>query len=224
MFTSHEEPVRQREVACGGESPPESKEPTNTGAPMNNRIPLLVGGAVLIVVGSIGSFWVLTAEAPAAPVVTVPAPTGMAYADELSADAPRDPIPIDQAKPIEMTVYLSPTCGCCSGWVEHIKEYGFEVSLEYRVDLTMVKQGFGVRPELSSCHTAVVNGYIIEGHVPGDVVRQFLADAPAVRGLSVPGMPMGSPGMEMGGRVDSYDVLTFTSTGQTEVYSQQGRG
>ncbi len=191
---------------------------------MNNRIPLLVGGVLLIAAGAVGTFWVLSAETPSAPDVAIPAPTGMAYLDQAPFDAAGDPIPLDRTEPIAMTVYLSPTCGCCSGWVEHIKDHGFEVSLEYRVDLTMVKEGFAVRPELSSCHTAVVNGYIIEGHVPGEVVRQFLAEAPPVRGLTVPGMPLGSPGMEMGGRIDPYDVLTFTSTGRTEVYSREGRG
>ena len=192
---------------------------------MNKRIPLLLGGVLLIAAGGVGTFLVLSGEAPASPIAaTVPAPTGMAYADQLALDAAREPVPLDRVEPIAMTVYLSPTCMCCSGWVEHIKQYGFEVNLEYRVDLTMVKQGFGVRPELSSCHTGIVNGYIIEGHVPGEVVREFLAEAPPLRGLAVPGMPVGSPGMEMGGRVDAYDVLTFTSTGQTEVYSRQGQG
>ena len=191
---------------------------------MNKRIPLLLAGVLLIAGGIIGTFWVVSAEAPASTsAAVIPAPTGMAFMDQSPVDAARDPIPVDWAEPIEMTVYLSPTCGCCSGWVEHIKEFGFEVSLEYRVDLTMVKEGFAVRPELSSCHTAVVNGYIVEGHVPGDVVRRFLAEAPPVRGLAVPGMPIGSPGMEMGGRVDPYDVVTFTSTGQTEVYSRHRR-
>ncbi len=192
---------------------------------MNRRIPFLLGGGLLIAAGAVGTFLAVSAEAPASPVAaSVPAPTGMAYADRLPVDAAREPIPLDRVEPIPMTVYLSPTCGCCSGWVEHIKQYGFEVSLDYRVDLTMVKQGFGVRPELSSCHTGIVNGYIIEGHVPGEVVRQFLAEAPPVLGIAAPGMPVGSPGMEMGSRADPYDVLTFTSTGQTEVYSRQGRG
>jgi hypothetical protein len=135
----------------------------------------------------------------------------------------RDPIPLDYPSAIPMTVYLSPTCGCCSGWVEHMKGHGFEISLEYHADLAPVKEGFAIPPALQSCHTGIVNGYAIEGHVPGEVVRQFLAEAPAVRGLAAPGMPVGAPGMEMGGRVDPYDVLTFTSSGETAVYSRQGR-
>lgn len=190
---------------------------------MNQRIPLVLTGVALIGAGAVGTFLLVSAEA-SSPPVAVEAPTGMAYTDQSYVDPAREPIPVDWAGPIEMTVYLTPACGCCSGWVEHIREYGFEVALEYRVDLTEVKQSFGVRPELSSCHTAVVNGYVIEGHVPGEVVRQFLAEGPPVRGLTVPGMPIGSPGMEMGGRVDPYDVLTFTTTGLTDVYSRQGRG
>lgn len=191
---------------------------------MNKRIFLLLGGVLLLGAGLVGTLSLRQAETAAAPAEAVPSPTGLALANATPVDPAREPIPVDQAEPIPMTVYLSPTCGCCSGWVEHIQQYGFEVSLEYRVDLAMVKEGFAVRPELASCHTAVVNGYIVEGHVPGDVVRAFLAEAPPVRGLTVPGMPVGSPGMEMGGRIDAYDVLTFTSTGATEVYSEQGRG
>ncbi len=190
---------------------------------MNRRIPLLLAGLLLIVGGAVGTFLVVSAEART-PVAAELVPAGMAPADAIEVDPPGPPIPIAWAEPIEMTVYLTPTCGCCSAWVEHIGEYGFEVVLEYRVDLTAVKQGFGVRPELSSCHTAVVNGYVIEGHVPGEDVRRFLAEAPPVRGLTVPGMPIGAPGMEMGGQVDSYNVLTFTTTGRTEVYSRYGSG
>jgi len=190
---------------------------------MNIRIPILIGGVLLIAVGAVSTLRVLSAESPVPLTETIPTPTAMALADHAPVDAARDPIPANWQEPIPMTVYLSPTCGCCSGWIEHIKEYGFEVTLEYRVDLSMVKAGFADRPELSSCHTAVVNGYIVEGHVPGEVVRSFLVEAPPVRGLAAPGMPVGSPGMEMGDRIDSYDVLTFTSTGQTEVYWSQGQ-
>ncbi len=222
-----EEPDRPLDVAAQGKGQYSSlnrEANPSPGAMMNNRIAILLGGVVLIAVGAVGTLRVLSAESPQASVAeAIPAPEAMAYLDQTPVDPAREPIPLDRSELIPMTVYLSPTCGCCGGWVEHIKEFGFDVTLEYRVDLTMVKEGFAVRPELSSCHTAVVNGYIVEGHVPGEVVRQFLAEAPPVRGLTVPGMPIGSPGMEMGGRVDPYDVLTFTSTGQTAVYSRQGR-
>ena len=190
---------------------------------MNIRIPILLGGILLIAIAAVGALRVLSGEPVVAAAATVPAPSGMAFMDENPVDAARAPIPLDWQEPIPMTVYLSPTCQCCSGWVEHIEGYGFDLTLEYRVDLTMVKEGFAIRPELSSCHTAVVNGYIVEGHVPGEVVRAFLAEAPPVRGLTVPGMPVGAPGMEMGGRVDAYDVLSFTSAGRTEVYASRGQ-
>ena len=190
---------------------------------MRHRTPLLLAGLFLVGAGAIGTFMVVSAEGPAAaPAVAVPSEASLA--DPIGVDRPGVPIPLDWAEPIPMTVYLTPTCGCCSAWVEHMGQYGFEVALEYRVDLTGVKQGYGVRPELSSCHTAVVNGYVFEGHVPGEEVRRFLAEAPPVRGLAVPGMPIGSPGMEMGGHVDPYEVLTFTTTGRTEVYSRYGSG
>jgi hypothetical protein len=197
---------------------------------MSERTPVLLGGAALILAGLAGTVWVVTADGregasveTAAPATeTIPAPGGPPLATPVT-DQPSDPIPLDYAEAIPMTVYLSPTCGCCSGWVEHLQGNGFEVSLEYHADLAPVKEGFAIPAALQSCHTGIVNGYAVEGHVPADVIRQFLAEAPAVRGLAVPGMPVGSPGMEVGDQVDPYDVLTFTSNGETAVYSRQGR-
>jgi hypothetical protein len=196
---------------------------------MSQRTPVLLGGAALILAGLVGMVWVASGprdgaavDAVAAPTAaTIPAPSGPPLA--APADMPREPIPLDYAEAIPMTVYLSPTCGCCSGWVEHLEANGFEVSLEYHADLVPVKEGFAIPTALQSCHTGVVNGYAMEGHIPADVIRQFLAEAPAVRGLAVPGMPVGSPGMEVGDQVDPYDVVTFTSSGETAVYSRQGR-
>jgi hypothetical protein len=90
-------------------------------------------------------------------------------------------------------------------------------------ELGAMKGELGIIPELASCHSAVVNGYVIEGHVPGEVIRKLLAEAPAARGIAAPGMPVGSPGMEVDGVVQPYDVLLFTADGKTQVYSQQGR-
>jgi hypothetical protein len=187
---------------------------------MMNRNLLLGGGVALVLAGTIGTFAVLRGDASESPQ---PAPVAAGALADQVVDAARVPIPVDSKDPIPMTVYLSPTCGCCAGWVEHMKSYGFDVKLEYQLDLTPVKEGFVVPGALQSCHTAVVNGYVIEGHVPGDVVRDFLAEAPPVRGLAAPGMPVGSPGMETAdGHVDPYDVVTFTSAGQTALYSRQG--
>jgi len=120
---------------------------------------------------------------------------------------------------IEMTVYKSATCGCCKKWVSHLEENGFEVISHDVSDVNVIKQKYGVRPDLASCHTAMVNGYVIEGHVPASDIKRFLSN-PVTNtiGLTVPGMPMGSPGME-GDRKDDYNVYTFTKDNKIAVYS-----
>ena len=127
------------------------------------------------------------------------------------------------AKPAEagplMTVYKTPTCGCCKAWVEHMQQHGFRVEVVDRMDLTPVKRQHGVPAALESCHTGVVDGYVVEGHVPAQVVRKLLAERPAVKGIGVPGMPAGSPGMEMGGQTEPYEVYTFDQTGPRDIYS-----
>jgi hypothetical protein len=119
-----------------------------------------------------------------------------------------------------ITVYKSPTCGCCQDWVEHIEEHGFTVTVHDTSTLTEVKARRNVPQALQSCHTAEVGGYVVEGHVPADLVQRLLKERPAVVGLAVPGMPMGSPGME-GPRKDPYDVVTFDRRGQTAVYAKR---
>lgn len=123
------------------------------------------------------------------------------------------------ASAAEVTVYKSPTCGCCKAWIAHLEENGFEVEARDVPDVVPHKIEHGVTPQLASCHTAVVDGYVIEGHVPAGDIRRLLAERPAVKGLSVPGMPVGSPGMEQGDRVDPYDVLSFDEAGRTRVFS-----
>lgn len=117
-----------------------------------------------------------------------------------------------------ITVYKSPTCGCCSAWIEHLKQNGFEVTAHDTANMSQVKQSLGVIPDHASCHTAEISGYVIEGHVPAAEIKRLLNEKPAVSGLTVPGMPMGSPGME-GGRKDPYKVLTFDHQGNSEVYA-----
>ena len=124
----------------------------------------------------------------------------------------------NQAKLESITVYKSPTCGCCTKWVSHLQANGFEVEAINRQDMNGVKTEAGIPRQLASCHTAKIGGYVIEGHVPADDVKRLLEERPDVAGLTVPGMPMGSPGME-GHRKDNYDVLTFTRTGETTVFS-----
>jgi hypothetical protein len=124
------------------------------------------------------------------------------------------------AKPIAIKVYKTPTCGCCKAWVQHLRDNGFTVETVDMPDLSMVKQKYGVKPALQACHTAVVNGYVVEGHVPADLITKLVKEHPAVVGLAVPGMPAGSPGMEGASRVP-YDVLSFDRAGRTRVYAHR---
>ncbi len=165
--------------------------------------------------------WLWTqAESSASPVSGAEVPGEMA----LVQDPDRQPIPLDYDGVIQMTVYQAPTCGCCGLWVEHVEEHGFEVESHMTQDMMTVKEGFAVPDRLASCHTAVVEGYVVEGHVPAEDIRRLLAEVPDARGLTVPGMPVGSPGMEMGDRVDRYDVLLFNAEGETRVWSSYGEG
>jgi hypothetical protein len=117
-----------------------------------------------------------------------------------------------------VTVYKSPTCGCCGKWAEHMREAGFEVKSVDLNDMSMIKSMAGVPTDLVSCHTARVGRYVIEGHVPAEDVKRLLAEHPAVRGLSAPGMPQASPGMDHGDT--PYRVLSFDARGSTRVYAQ----
>ncbi|MDO6822222.1 DUF411 domain-containing protein [Marinobacter sp. 1_MG-2023] len=117
-------------------------------------------------------------------------------------------------------VYKSPTCGCCTDWVDHLESNGFDVEVTDTHNMNRVKIEAGLSPNLASCHTAFVGDYVIEGHVPANDVHRLIADAPKVRGLAVPGMPVGSPGMEMGDRKEHYQVLMFNAQGQTKVFSE----
>ena len=127
---------------------------------------------------------------------------------------------VQAVKEKAMTVYKSPTCGCCQKWVEIMEAEGFTVVTEDVVDMSFVKAEHGVQPNLQSCHTAIVDGYVIEGHVPADAIQQLLAERPAVTGLAVPGMPVGSPGMEVDGYgVKPFTVIAFDATGGTEAFA-----
>jgi hypothetical protein len=126
------------------------------------------------------------------------------------------------AKKPQVTVYKSPTCGCCSNWVEHMKAAGFDVKAMNVDDIDQVKKTYGVPASGSSCHTALVNGYVVEGHVPADAVQKMLREKPAIAGIAVPGMPAGSPGMEVpGGRKDPYAIMSFDKKGTVAVYERR---
>ena len=124
-----------------------------------------------------------------------------------------------------ITVYKSPTCGCCKRWIAHLEDAGFEVEAIDSDDMNEIKQRYGVPRNMASCHTARIAGYTIEGHVPADDILRLLADKPDAVGLSVPGMPVGSPGMEVGDRVDPYRVMLFGEEGDSTwaAYDADGR-
>jgi hypothetical protein len=119
-------------------------------------------------------------------------------------------------------VYKSPTCDCCSKWVEHMQGAGFSLTPKSmsRGDLNRLKSNLGLKPEHAACHTAVIEGYIVEGHVPAADVNRLLSEKPDALGLTVPGMPIGSPGMEAGDQKESYDVLLVKKDGSTEVFAK----
>ena len=119
----------------------------------------------------------------------------------------------------EVTVYKVSTCGCCAKWVEHLKANGFQVTVHEVPDTTEISSKSGVPESLHSCHTALVDGYTIEGHVPAADIQRLLKDRPKVKGLAVPGMPLGSPGMEAS-RKDAYEVVQFDANGKTTVFQK----
>lgn len=123
-----------------------------------------------------------------------------------------------QAAP-RVVVYKSPTCGCCTEWVAHMRANGFRVETQDVRDVTPYRMQYGVPEELSSCHTAVVDGYAIEGHVPAADIKRLLREKPRAKGLAVPGMPNGSPGMEQGGPPDPYVTVAFDGR-RAWVYAQ----
>ncbi len=120
---------------------------------------------------------------------------------------------LGHAHATEVTVYKSPWCGCCTAWSEHLRENGFTVKEIKREDMDSVKRDLGVPERLESCHTATVEGYVIEGHVPASDIRRLLKEKPNAKGLSVPGMPIGSPGMEQGDQKDRYTTVIFGDEG-----------
>jgi hypothetical protein len=120
-------------------------------------------------------------------------------------------------------VNKTPTCGCCGHWVKHLQAAGFAVQVHDLENLAPIKERVGVPFGMGSCHTAEVGGYFIEGHVPADDIKRLLSEKPAAKGLTVPGMPAGSPGMEVpSGRVDRYDVLLVDKQGKTSVFATHG--
>lgn len=122
---------------------------------------------------------------------------------------------------IVLNVYKDPTCGCCLGWIEHMDQHGFAATVSHPRDLYGLKSQLGVQPRWQSCHTAVSReGYLFEGHVPAKFIMQFLAAPPKnALGLAVPGMPLGSPGMEVGNQFTPYEIILMKKDGSSEIYA-----
>jgi hypothetical protein len=131
----------------------------------------------------------------------------------------------EKAAPVKplLSVFKTPTCGCCAKWVDHMRANGFDAKVQDLNDLSAIKAKLGVPPQLGSCHTAQVGRYVIEGHIPAAAVKRLLKERPStVVGLAVPGMPLGSPGMEMpGGQTQPYLILAFDKQGNTTVFDRR---
>jgi hypothetical protein len=125
-----------------------------------------------------------------------------------------------QAPPPTVEVYKSPTCGCCSKWIDHLRSHGFVAKAIDTETIDQIKTARGVPAKARSCHTAIVGGYVVEGHVPAADIQRLLKERPAIVGIAVPGMPIGSPGMEVPGmKAQPFDVIAFTKDGSTRIFA-----
>lgn len=150
------------------------------------------------------------------PRISEPSPTRRAAVAMLTAcfGAAAAPTP-------QLTVYKTPWCGCCSGWVDHMRASGFAaIRIVEQEDLAPVRRRFGIPDRYASCHTGVVSGYALEGHVPASDVRKLLAQRPNAAGLAVPGMPLGSPGMEAGDRKEPFETMLVLKDGTSRVFTR----
>jgi len=142
--------------------------------------------------------------------------TALLVATGCGAEAPPE---TPDGRDAMLVVHHDPNCGCCGKWIEHMEQHGFAVESVLETDMNAVKRELGVPENLPSCHTATVAGYVIEGHVPAADVKKLLEERPDARGLSVPGMPLGSPGMEYDNQRHAYDVVLFDDSGGTSVFN-----
>lgn len=121
----------------------------------------------------------------------------------------------------KLVIYKTPTCGCCHKWVDHVKG-SFTTEVHDLDNVGPIKAKYGVPAELASCHTSLIGNYVIEGHVPASAITRLLKEKPAIVGIAVPGMPAGSPGMEVPGRKDKYEIIAFDKKGKTRVFERVG--
>ncbi len=120
----------------------------------------------------------------------------------------------------DITVYRSPSCGCCGLWIEHMQKHGFQVNEIKTDNMEAIKKQYNLPSNLASCHTAIIDGYVMEGHIPGDDIKRFLKQKPDATGLTVPAMSLGTPGMEAGERKQPFAVLAFDDGGTVKVFKQ----
>ena len=120
----------------------------------------------------------------------------------------------------EMTVYRSPNCGCCGVWIEHANKHGFQVKDIKTEQIKTIKHKYNVPPQLAACHTTIIDGYAIEGHIPADDIKRFLKEKPKLAGLAVPGMPLGTPGMEARDMKQPFQVLAFNNKGEVQIFKE----
>jgi hypothetical protein len=118
----------------------------------------------------------------------------------------------------DIVVYKNPECGCCSRWVKYLQDNNYNVTIEHTRDVLAVKKRLGVPEKLAACHTAVIDGYVVEGHITHRDIKRLLLFRPGIRGIAVPGMPVGTPGMESGSTVQPYNVMSFDEQGNMEVF------
>ena len=120
----------------------------------------------------------------------------------------------------DIVVYKNPECGCCTRWVKYLEDNNYNVTIEHTRDVLAVKKHLGVPEKLAACHTAVIDGYVIEGHITHRDIKRLLLFRPELKGIAVPGMPIGTPGMESGNTIQPYNVISFDEQGKTKVFSE----
>ena len=183
---------------------------------MGNTAKAVVVVAAAALVGAVGYLLMGSGPEQASP------PPEQAVVGSTTSETSGRPAMAQEAADREVIVYKTAACGCCGDWAQYLREQGFSVTTEDVSDLAAIKVELGVPPQLQSCHTAVIGGYVVEGHVPVEPIRRMLQERPAIAGLAVPGMPIGSPGMEMPDRpADSYDIVAFDGEGGTSIYDSR---
>jgi hypothetical protein len=186
----------------------------------NHGVALALAGMLTIGLSACGG----SADAETSADVEVPKPAAeAAYADEANNEMHAGDAMQKEGSSETLVVYKTESCGCCGKWVDHMEQAGFETEVHdvSQEELSAMKAANGIGRDLASCHTATIAGYLVEGHVPAEDLQRLLKEKPAdVKGIAVPGMPIGSPGMEMEGKpADEYEVVTFDEAGETTVYA-----